>query len=125
MRCIFVCYRRTDHWAAGNLSRDMRDEFGEQQVFRDKEDLRGGLEWRRTIGAKLTRDSIVLAVIGPLWTEARSDDGHLKLADRDDPLRMELTTAFASGATVIPILLDQAKMPEPHELPRLGDLQCQ
>ena len=43
MRKVFICYRRAEaEYAAGALGRELRAHFGEDQVFRDKEDIGGG-----------------------------------------------------------------------------------
>ena len=49
MRKIFISYRRTDEVAAGALGRDLRKLFGDDQIFRDKEDIGGGLSWRKEV----------------------------------------------------------------------------
>ena len=48
MRKIFISYRRVNaEYAAGALGRELRSYFGDEQVFRDKEDVGGGIHWRQ------------------------------------------------------------------------------
>jgi hypothetical protein len=54
-------------------------------------------------------------VIGPEWIGAR---GASRLADPDDFVRLEVETALrAADVTVIPVLVGNARMPAPEQLP--------
>ena len=48
MKKIFISYRRAEaEYAAGALGRELRAVFGEDLVFRDKENIGGGVSWKR------------------------------------------------------------------------------
>lgn len=118
MRRIFICYRREEaEYIAGALGRDLRARYGPDQVFRDKEDIAGGVSWKRTVLDAIDRESALLLLIGENWAEARDSNGKRRLDNADDPLRMELADALNDGAKVIPVLLGDAKMPSEAQLP--------
>lgn len=118
MRTIFISYRRSEaEYAAGALGRELRRRFGEKQVFRDKEDIGGGDRWKRRVLSEIDRDSALLVLIGSRWTEIRDAQGKRRLDDVNDPIRLEIADGIRDGATVIPILLENAEMPREDDLP--------
>lgn len=117
MRKIFISYRRIDEIAAGRLGSDLRNHFGEDRVFRDKEDIGGGLSWRKEVLRAITKQSILLVLIGKDWANATDKHGMRRLNKSDDPLRLEITAALNEQAFIIPLLLQDAEMPSEEELP--------
>ncbi len=115
---IFISYRRADaEFAAGELGRQLRRDFGDEQVFRDKEDVGGGVAWRQEVLHEIDRDSVLLVLIGEDWANAKDADGRRRLDNSDDPLRLEITDGIREGARILPILLENAQMPSEEELP--------
>ena len=117
MRKIFISYRRTDDIAAGRLGSDLRNHFGEENVFRDKEDIGGGVSWRKEVLNTIAKNSALLVIIGKDWANATDKHGTRRLDNADDPLRLEITAALNEAAFIIPILLENADMPGEEELP--------
>jgi hypothetical protein len=118
MRKIFICYRRADaEYAAGALGRELRAHFGEDQVFRDKEDIGGGDMWKEKVLHEIDRQSALLVLIGPRWLETRDASGARRIDDPGDPIRMEVHDGIRDGATIIPVLLENASMPAAADLP--------
>jgi hypothetical protein len=118
MRKIFISYRRVDaEFPAGALGRDLRRLFGDEQVFRDKEDVGGGVSWRKEVLHEIDRDCALLVLIGRDWANAKDAHGKRRLDNSDDPLRLEITDGLRDGATILPILLENAEMPSEEELP--------
>jgi hypothetical protein len=66
-------------------------------------------------------------VIGPEFL-AREASGGVRLHDRDDVMRHELTLLLAGGKTILPVLVDRAPLPAiddlPNELKRLVNYQA-
>ncbi len=119
MKKIFVSYRREpDQYVAGNLCRDLRREFGEQQVLRDKESIEGGVSWKQYVLDALDENAILLVLIGRDWTNSRDADGKRRIDRADDPVRLEIADALRDRATIIPLLLENAQMPAASELPQ-------
>ncbi len=118
MRKIFISYRRSEaEYAAGALGRELRAHFGEQQVFRDKEDIGAGASWKKAVLGEIDRDSALLVLIGSQWSKAANAAGERRLDRADDPIVLEIADGIEDGASVIPVLLENAVMPGETELP--------
>ena len=99
MRKIFISYRRVDaEYAAGALDRELRSYFGDEQVFRDKEDVGGGIAWRQEVLHEIDRNSVLLVLIGKDWANEKDAQGRRRLDNTDDPLRLEITDGLRDGA---------------------------
>lgn len=115
---IFVSYRREpDQYVAGHLSHELRALFGESQVIRDKESIAGGVSWKQYVLNEIGSGSVLLVLIGKEWSNVRDTTGNRRLDKPDDPLRLEIGAAIRDGAAIIPLLLEDAKMPAADELP--------
>jgi hypothetical protein len=118
MRSIFIAYRREDTaMAAGRLHGDLEQEFGADKVFRDKEAIRGGERWAERIRKEIGRNTLMLVLIGPHWLEAKGALGQRRLDDPADTHRQEIEIAIAQGATIIPVLVENAVLPSAEKLP--------
>jgi len=117
MNRIFISYRSSDGFKdATRLAADLNRVFGKDQVFLDKEDLRGGSSWRDEIMAALGSKPIVLALITPDYFGA-VQDGSRRIDRADDPVCEELLAAFEANAQIIPLLSESVKMPPAGSLP--------
>jgi hypothetical protein len=118
MRKIFINYRRAEaEYAAGALGRELRRHFGDDRIFRDKEDIGGGASWKRRVLDEITGESALLILIGRDWATVTDAQGRRRLDNPDDPLRMEIADGLKDGAAILPILLENAEMPADAELP--------
>jgi TIR domain len=117
MNRIFISYRSSDGFKdAARLAADLNRVFGGDQVFFDKQDLRGGSSWRDEIMGALGAKPIVLALITPDYFN--SVVGESRRIDRtDDPVGEELLAAFEANAKIIPLLTEGVKMPAAGSLP--------
>ena len=129
---MFISYRRTDAQSASRqLAEALKLRFGQKNVFLDTRDIATGAEWRSDTIRRVQASDVVLAIIGPHWAEAAEDRSRRSVLERadEDLVRMEIETAFAHGAIVIPVLVDDAEMPARETLPRpfrpLADVQAQ
>ena len=103
---IFISYRTADGLdKATALARDLGEVFGDQAVFLDKDDLRGGSAWRNQIHRALDARPVLLLVT-PQLISAVGSHGLPRIADADDPVRRELEIALEASARVIPVLCD-------------------
>ena len=117
MNRIFISYRSSDGFKdATRLAVDLNRVFGRDQVFLDKEDLRGGSSWRDEIMAALGTKPIVLALITPDYFGAVQDGGR-RIDLADDPVCEELLAAFEANARIVPLLSETVKMPPADSLP--------
>jgi hypothetical protein len=118
MHKIFICYRHAGApHAAGRLGDNLREQFGEEQVFRDREDMRGGASWRQQVLHAISAQSALVVLIDREWSDPGQAVGRRRLDDPTDPIRMEIRDGLADDAVIIPVLLDGAQMPDEAALP--------
>jgi hypothetical protein len=76
-----------------------------------------GQDFRKAIDKSVASCSVLLAVIGPQWMEARDASGGRRLDDPADFVRIELASALRANIPVVPVLVRGSRMPRPEELP--------
>lgn len=115
---IFVSYRRKD--VAGDVDRlvgDLNARYGQSSVFLDADSIRAGRPFAEVIAEWIAESDVVLVVIGDRWLE-QSVKGGLRIEEAPDHVRREIEMALKGRAPVIPVLVEDAPMPEPRGLPR-------
>jgi len=119
MNKIFISYRRIDSSGiSGRIYDRLKYRFGSQNVFKDVMNLIGGDAWKEKITAYIKTSVVTLVIIGPNWLNVRGKDGNERLKDPSDTLRQEIELAFLQeNMTVIPVLVEGAKLPHKDELP--------
>jgi hypothetical protein len=78
----------------------------------DVDNIPPGLDFLRVVHERLGQCDIVLTVIGKGWLDARP-----RLDDPQDFVRIEIETSLNQEKRVIPVLVDEARMPRADELP--------
>jgi hypothetical protein len=113
---IFINYRHEDMpFAASALYRELKERFGAENIFYDAGTLRPGVPFLEAITSHLGGAAgAFLALIGPGWLAAL--DAHRRRGDDDYVIR-EIDLGFRNGWTVIPVLLNDAPLPEGRDLP--------
>ena len=96
---------------------DLRDHFGTARVFRDIDSIPLGTDFFEVIEQAVARSGVVLALIGRDWLTTTDVDGNRRIDNPDDFVRLELESAFRHGTVVIPVLVEQARMPTSTVLP--------
>jgi uncharacterized membrane protein len=121
---IFINYRRDDAGGyAGRLADSLAAYFGPDRVFRDVTGIDYGHDFEQVIDAKLAESGAVVALIGDKWASVTNAQGRRRLDDPGDYVIREISAALRSGIPVIPVLIGNAGMPRPDELPAsLSDL---
>jgi hypothetical protein len=117
-RAIFISYRRDDsEGEAGRLYDDLVRAFSDDSVFMDVAGIAPGLDFRKAIDDNVASCGVLLAVIGPHWATIADDAGHRRLDEADDFVRLEIASALTKNIAVIPVLVHEARMPRPDQLP--------
>ena len=117
-RAIFISYRRDDtEGEAGRLFDDLVRSFGDDSVFMDVAGINPGMDFRKAIDDNVASCGVLLAMIGPAWCSMKNGAGARRLDDPNDFVRLEIASALARNIAVIPVLVHDAKMPRPEELP--------
>ena len=111
---IFISYRREDAsgWAR-SVSDRLSQHFGADEIFMDVDTLEAGVDFEERIEKSLAGCVVLIAVIGKRWYKAR----WFEPKTRKDYVRFEVAYALKHGISVIPVLVDGAKMPSPNGLP--------
>jgi hypothetical protein len=113
---ITISYRRDDTFdITARIYDRLAGHFGREALFRDIDDIPPGADFRRQIDRVLDESDIVLAIVGPRWIGP--DDERRRLANPDDPVRLEIETALQKNKTLIVVLVSRAVMLSPDELP--------
>jgi hypothetical protein len=117
MARIIISYRRSDSAAMTRLIFDrLVARFGENLVFMDIDNIPFGVDFRRHIRESLLAGDVLLAIVGSKWTGIDAS-GQPRILEENDPVRVEIETAFENSITVMPVLIDHATMPQPADLP--------
>ena len=117
-RSLFVCYRRDDAPdAAGRIYDSLADAFGRESVFMDIDTIPLGVNFVSYISQQLQHCAAVLVIMGRDWTTIRDAEGRRRIDVHADHVRVEIATALKQGIPLFPVLLQNATMPRPTDLP--------
>ena len=115
---VFISYRRQDTGpAAEHLHASLAGRLGSERVFRDVATIQPGQDYGAVIDQAIRATSVFIPLIGRRWLTVRGPKGLRRLDDPKDLLRQEIESALRQGVSVIPVLVDGAKMPAADELP--------
>ena len=124
MVSIAISYRRSDTAPiAGRIFDHLTAHYGENAVFMDIEAIPFGIDFRSHIRETLLRTDVLLALVGANWLAADSLASDAtrapvtRIEEKTDPVRVEIETALGQHTPIIPVLVDNAKMPKSTELP--------
>jgi molecular chaperone DnaK len=108
-----INYRRDDSaQAAERLYEGLALHFGEDRIFLDIK-VAPGRDYRDEIEDAIASTGTVLVVIGPQWLTLADNAGRPRIQKRTDLVRAEIELALETDSTqVIPILVDEAEMPQ-------------
>jgi hypothetical protein len=108
---IFVNYRRQDSQGiTGRIDDHLRRAFGDDDVYRDVDNVQIGVDFVEHIGGALSKCDVGVAVIGRTWVSPR-------LHEAKDLVRVELEYILNNGTPLIPVLVEGAQLPKSDDLP--------
>jgi len=110
---IFIAYREVDSagWAA-ELAARLREAFGQESVFLDKDAMALG-DWRSQLDAAIRASKVVIVIIGPAWVcDALFEENDVHCSE------VALALSLTNSTTVIPITVNNASVPEVGALPQ-------
>jgi hypothetical protein len=115
---IFINYRRGDEpgFTQALLGR-LEQAFPAERLFIDVDNIPPGEDFVRMLESQVAQCDAMLTVIGNNWLDAIDERGGRRLDDPNDFVRIEIESALKLGKRVIPVLVHQARMPHPDELP--------
>lgn len=115
---VFLSYRRTDSQVtAGRIAQFLDAVPAVKEVFLDVDDIEPGENFEQKIQRTLTQATHIFVLIGSRWPGPQVASSPARIFDADDVVRHETRMALASGLRVVPILIDDARMPQARQLP--------
>jgi len=126
---IFISYRRADSRAiAGRIYDRLVQAFNAENVFKDVDRIPPGSTFADVLDAELSKCNVLLIIIGQNWVNIADKEGKRRLDNPEDFVRIEVERGLSrEGLLVIPVLVDEAPVPNPLELPdsldKLSSLQ--
>jgi hypothetical protein len=114
---LFISYRRHDSAGYSGRIRDRLERKFGPNVLLDVYSIPLGADFNKILDDQITKCDALLAVIGPGWLDALGENGHRRLGNPDDTVRIEIGTALKRGIRVIPILLEGTQVPKADQLP--------
>jgi len=117
---VFISYRRSEsQYATGRLFDRLAPRFlAPAEVFMDLEAIAPGADFVAALQQQLRDCRVCLVMIGPRWLDERDAGGQRRLDNPADFVRLEVAAALANPRiVVIPVLLDDARMPAEVDLP--------
>jgi len=115
---IYISYRRFDaEGYAGRFYDMLVGHFGISSVFMDIDSIPLSSDFVSEIQREIKQYDVFLALIGPRWHSDIDEDGNRRIDNPNDFVRIELETAINNGLRIVPILIQDAEMPHPNDLP--------
>ena len=117
MSKILISYRREDSADVTGRIYDRLIQVFPQSVFRDVDSIPLGVDFRIYLDEQVARCDVFLTVIGRDWMKAKGRKGKSRLEDPGDFVRIEIESALKRQISVIPVLVQGAKIPLAERLP--------
>jgi pterin-4a-carbinolamine dehydratase len=133
MKNIFISYRRSDTSDTVHRMALALNEFGENNIFFDRDSAPPGTQWPDLIRNAIEEADALLVVIGQKWLHIQDTrSGRRRIDIEDDWVRQEILTFIGRKQTkknliILPLLVNGADMPRPEflddDLKQLCDYQ--
>jgi hypothetical protein len=91
--------------------------YGTDAVFMDVDDIPHGVDFVDYVESILSTVGLMVVLIGPSWTTIQDRKGRRKLERPDDLVRGEIAAALKRKIPIIPVLVEDATMPDSDEVP--------
>ncbi|MFI6579585.1 toll/interleukin-1 receptor domain-containing protein [Embleya sp. NPDC050493] len=115
---VFINYRTGDGDAtASHVDDKLRRFFGDDNVFRDRRSMTSGTDFPPELRRRLENSTVLLVLIGGRWLDIETPDGRRRIDVDGDYVLEEIRCALSWRKVVIPVLLDNARLPAVGDLP--------
>ena len=117
---IYISYRRDDSAGVTRLlARKLKWVFGTESILLDVDTISSGVNFRDHINRAVGECDILLAVIGHYWIKSADEYSGRRYIDiPTDLVRLEIESALNRDIPVVPVLVDNARMPRKEDLPK-------
>ena len=115
---IFISYRRSDSEdIAGRIYDRLVRHYSKASLFFDVDTIPFGVDFRKFLASEVHQCQVLIAIIGRDWLNAQDGDGHRRIDNPADWVRIEIESALARDIPVIPLLVRGARLPKAASLP--------
>lgn len=114
---IFISYRRDDSGGYAHLLHERLNKRFPGRIFMDVDAINPGADFVQVIENAVGSCNVLIALIGKRWLSATGMDSRRRLDDPADLVGLEIGSALNRNIRVIPVLLQDARMPATEELP--------
>jgi hypothetical protein len=83
----------------------------------DIDTIEPGLDFAEATQKAVSACDILLVLIGPAWLRSMDASGQRRLDNPEDFVRLEIATALERNIRIIPVLVEETKMPDADDLP--------
>jgi hypothetical protein len=116
-RNIFISYRREENKYQARMIFNALQKTN-THAFYDFDSIPLGKDFKKIIMDQVQKCDVLLALVGRSWATCLDPKTGLRRLDNaDDFVRVEIGTALDRGIPVVPVLLDDASLPETDQLP--------
>jgi hypothetical protein len=98
------------------VSDTLAAHFGSENIFRDIDTLGPGVDFPEAIADAVSNCDVLLALIGEKWLTVKQQ-GKRRLDNPSDYVRLEIAAALERDILVIPVLIENTRMPDRETLP--------
>ncbi len=115
---ILISYRREETASlAAYLADRLGDRFGSEQVVKDVRPVNPSADFAEVIELAVASCDVVLVLIGDRWLTVTDVNRKRRLDNPKDVVRMEIEAALQQRVRILPILVEDGRMPGPADLP--------
>lgn len=113
---VFISYRQRgdNRFVAAAIHYTIKRHFGAERVFFDISSMQPGSRYPDELRRALARSRVLIAVIHRDWV---ADLCERRGERSPDWVLFEIETALRTGMVVVPVLLDDARLPTMEDLP--------
>ncbi len=99
---IFISYRRGDTWNMANrLCVDLKDRYGETNVFLDTQDIPYGQPYPGVLAGWLSNSNVIVSLVGPKWDGEEGPEGYPRVLNEFDWVRHEVEFGIHHNRLVV------------------------
>lgn len=115
---VFISYRRDDtQGVAGRIYDSLVRDLGEPHVFFDTHSIPTGEDFIEATLSAVESACNTLVIIGTKWLQGEPAGASRRIDDPYDLVHREVEAALLSPQRVVPVLVEDANMPRPDDLP--------
>ncbi len=115
---LFISYRPSDSYQiTRKIYDELLTEYNINIVFTDVNSIPFGSDFRKVIDQSVAECEACLIIIDQTCLNAADEYGTRCVDNQTDSVRLELESTLQRSIPIIPILVNDASMPDPNQLP--------